>query len=217
MQWIEELRKNGYVQLNNFLPRDEALMYRNNILKATHFKIWSLLSTPYGPGCNIKDEISTSIIDKTRHRQAVSAYKRRQFSFSFYRSSNKHAKAHHSSAIHQSFSHKMLQQLKPLLGEQGKVRDSFFASFIKGQFINYHTDGSAGKYAFIYQLSSGWQHRFGGHLELYPRKVKFYKKSLVPKFNSLAILKLDHPMPHSVRILNNPSHKHRITISGWLE
>ena len=78
-------------------------------------------------------------------------------------------------------------------------------------------DGDAGKYAFIYQLSTGWQAKFGGQLELYPKKIKFYKCVIIPTFNSLTILKLSHPMPHSVRLLNNPAYKHRITISGWVE
>jgi len=100
---------------------------------------------------------------------------------------------------------------------KGELQDTFFASFKKGQFISYHTDGGAGKYAFIYQLSTGWQKRFGGQLELYPKKIKFYKRVISPKFNTLTILKLSHPMPHSVRVLNNPVYKHRITISGWVE
>ena len=60
------------------------------------------------------------------------------------------------------------------LGLSGQLRDTFFALFVKEQFISYHTDGSAGKYAFIYQLSKGWQPKFGGQLELYPKKIKFF-------------------------------------------
>ena len=166
---------------------------------------------------NIKDKISTKAIDKQRHTQAIKALKRQEFSFSFYRSSNKHAKRHGQALLHKALG----EQIVTLLAERslikGELRDSFFAAYKKGQFISYHTDGSAGKYAFIYQLSSGWQTRFGGQLELYPKKIKFFKHVLAPTFNSLTLLKLSHPMPHSVRLLNNPAHKHRITISGWVE
>lgn len=217
MQWIEKLDKNGFVQISNFLPYEEAIQLRSKILKDTHFKKWNLLTTPYRPLAGIKDRISTNVIDKIRHAQARKALSQRQFSFSFYRSSNKHAKQHGQSALHQSVGMKVLDMLKAQSLIEGRLQDSFFADFKAGQFISYHTDGSAGKYAFIYQLSQGWQKKFGGQLELYPKRIKFFKKQLEPKFNSLAILKLSHPMPHSVKILSNPAHKHRITVSGWVE
>jgi len=217
IMWKQQLLKKGYVQINNFLPEQEANQLRNSILTASHSKAWSLLTTPYHPLAGIKDTISSSIIDKARHKQALNAFKRRQFSFSFYRSSNQHAKQHGYAEIHKTLANKVNEVVSKPLGLSGELRDTFFASFVKGQFIDYHTDGSAGKYAFIYQLTKGWQAKFGGQLELYPKQIRFYKRVLQPKFNSLAILKLDHPMPHSVRMLNNPAHKHRITISGWLE
>jgi Rps23 Pro-64 3,4-dihydroxylase Tpa1-like proline 4-hydroxylase len=217
MQWIEKLEKNGFVQINDFLSEDSALQLKSKIVNDNHFKKWNLLTTPYRPLTNIKDRISGNAIDVQRHKQAVNSFKRKQFAFSFYRSSNTHAKQHGQSSIHQSIGSKVVALLKAHSLVEGQLQDSFFASFKKGQFISYHTDGSAGKYAFIYQLSQGWQHRFGGQLVLYPKKIKFFKKQLEPKFNSLAILKLSHPMPHSVNVLNNPAHKHRITISGWVE
>ena len=217
MQWIEKLEKNGFVQLYNFLPEHQAKNYRREVLSATHHKTWRLLTTPYRPCTRVKDNINKKIIDKTRHGQATAAKQRRKFAFSFYRSNNAHAKFHGAGDIHQSFSRYVIDKVSKPLTLSGELRDTFFASFVKGQFIEYHSDGKAGKYAFIYQLSSGWQQKYGGQLELYPQRIKFYKKVLEPKFNSLVLLKLDHPMYHSVRLLNNPKHKHRITISGWLE
>ena len=215
--WLEYLNKNGYVQFNDFLPETHANQLRNDILKVSHYKAWKLLTTPYHPLSRIKDSISSTVLDKNRHIQATNAFHRKQFSFSFYRSSNRFSKRHNNSSIHESLGKLVIKMISKPLKLDGSLRDTFFASFVKGQFIDSHTDGSAGKYAFIYQLSKGWQPKFGGQLELYPKKIKFYKKVLQPTFNSLAILKLDHPMPHSVRMLNNPKHKHRITISGWLE
>mgnify|MGYP003629408352 FL=1 len=217
MQWIEALDEKGYCQIENFLPIQHAERLRKNIIVNNHFKKWNLLTTPYRPLMNVKDRISTTIIDKQRHIQATKAFNRRKFSFSFYRSSNKHAKQHGQALLHKSVGEKVLTLLKKHALVEGELQDSFFADYRKGQFISYHTDGSAGKYAFIYQLSTGWQQKFGGQLELYPQKIKFYKHVLSPKFNSLTLLKLTHPMPHSVRLLNNPKHKHRITISGWVE
>lgn len=217
MQWFERLEKYGYVQIENFLEYENAQSIKNQLLKNNHFKKWNLLTTPYAPLTNIKDRISTGVIDKARQKEAMKAFKRRKFSFSFYRSSNKHAKQHKQEHIHKCIGKKVVNLLSNKTSVKGELRDTFFASFKRGQFISYHTDGSAGKYAFIYQLSQGWQRRFGGQLELYPRKIKFFKHLLEPKFNSLTILKLSHPMPHSVRMLNNPKYKHRITISGWVE
>lgn len=217
MLWYEALEDKGYVQLDNFLAQKTANELRHNIIKASHFKTWDLLTTPYRPLARIKDEICSNAIDKGRHKQAHRAFKRRQFSFSFYRSNNKHAAQHRSENIHQQLTQAVIAKVAKPLSLEGTIRDTFFASFIKGQFINYHSDGPAGKYAFVYQLSKGWQAKYGGQLELYPKKIKFYKKILEPEFNSLTLLKLSHPMYHSVRMLNNPKHKHRITISGWLE
>ena len=217
MQWFEYLDKNGFVQINNFLPYDEALKLRSKIIKDKHFKKWNLLTAPYRPLMNIKDRISSNTIDKSRHKQATQASKHRQFSFSFYRSSNRHAKQHGQSQLHKGIGEKVIKLLKRESLITGQLQDSFFANFKAGQFISYHTDGNAGKYAFIYQLSLGWQKKYGGQLELYPKKIKFFKRQLEPKFNSLAILKLSHPMPHSVKVLSNPTYKHRITVSGWVE
>jgi len=217
MQWFEKLEKNGYIQIHNFLPQESAEQLRKKIIIENHFKKWRLLTTPYRPLMNIKDKISTNVIDKHRHIQATQALRRHQFSFSFYRSSNKHAKRHGQALLHKVLGEQVVKFLADHSLIKGELRDSFFAAYKKGQFISYHTDGSAGKYAFIYQLSSGWQQRFGGQLELYPKEMKFFKHVLTPRFNSLTLLKLSHPMPHSVRLLNNPTHKHRITISGWVE
>ncbi|SEK36409.1 2OG-Fe(II) oxygenase superfamily protein [Colwellia chukchiensis] len=217
MQWFEKLENNGFVQIAAFLPYQQARQLRTKIAQRGHFKQWNLLTTPYQPLSRIKDRISTKVIDNRRHVQAAQALQRQQFSFSFYRSSNKHAKQHGQAALHQDLGSKVVALLKAQGLVTGQLQDSFFASFKKGQFISYHSDGNAGKYAFIYQLSSGWQYQFGGQLELYPKKLKFFKHVLAPTFNTLTLLKLSHPMPHSVRVLNNPAHKHRITISGWVE
>lgn len=217
MQWFERLDKHGYVEIHDFFDASQAQQLRRKVLLHHHFKKWNLLTSPYGPVASIKDRISINVIDNMRHRQATRALKRDQFSFSFYRSSNKHARYHGLGSVHQDVGKSVVACLKAKAQIKGELRDSFFAEFIKGQFISYHTDGSAGKYAFIYQLSQGWQPKYGGQLELYPRKIKFYKRSLQPKFNTLTILDLSHPMPHSVRMLNNPQYKHRITISGWVE
>lgn len=216
-KWLQQLSTCGYVQIHNFLAETEALRFRKKILNASHFKTWSLLTSPSYPFGAIKDNITSDRIDDKKHSQAVSAYRRRQFSFSFYRSSNKHKKVHKCTPINQLFTCYLQRKICPELGLSGAIRDVFFASFVKGQFIAYHTDGKAGQYGFIYQLSKGWQPKYGGQLELYPRKGRFYKTILQPTFNTLTLLKLDHPMPHSVRMLNNPKHKHRLTISGWLE
>jgi Rps23 Pro-64 3,4-dihydroxylase Tpa1-like proline 4-hydroxylase len=216
MQWSDHLEKFGYVQINNFLPKEQATQLRRNIINVGTYKTWTLLTTPYGPCENIRDKIHTRVIDKIRHAQARQAYKRRQFAFSFYRSANKF-KEKEFNQLRQRFTDHVLTKIAPSLAVDGKLNDVFVASFRKGQFLNYHSDGSAGKYAFVYQLSCGWKELYGGHLELYPKQIKFYKKNFLPKFNAIILLKLSHPMFHSVRLLNNPKEKHRITISGWLE
>ena len=217
MKWKQQLETLGFVQIKHFLPNKMAEELRDKVIRGNHFKKWNLLTTPYRPLMNIKDRISSNVIDEARKLQAEKAFKHRQFSFSFYRSSNKHAKQHGQAFLHQAVGQRVVELLSDASLIEGELQDSFFAEYKKGQFISYHTDGSAGKYAFIYQLSTGWQHRFGGQLELYPKSIKFFKKTLPPTFNTMTLLKLSHPMPHSVRMLNNPTHKHRITISGWVE
>ncbi len=189
---------------------------RQQAIKANHYKTWDLLTTPKRPLSRIKDRFS-SVGNQQTSIQAALALKRRKFSFSFFRTNNKHSLQHGAKDIESVLLSQLANKIAPDLGLSGEIRDSFMAKFIKGQFISYHTDGDAGQYAFVYQLSKGWQPKYGGQLELYLRKNRFYKKVLHPEFNSLTLLKLDHPVPHSVRKLNNPKHKYRLTISGWLE
>ena len=217
MAWVEQLDEQGFVQLRQYLPVNKANFLRRKIIKASHFKTWRLLTTPYRPLTHIKDRISSPTTIKQRQRQAIRAAKNRQFAFSFYRTSNKHAKRHGAGNIHLELAKTLKEQVALPLGLSGKLRDSFVAKFEQDQFITYHTDGKAGQYAFIYQLTKGWKPTYGGQLVLYPSNSRFYRKILQPEFNCLTILKLNHPMPHSVRKLNNPKHKHRLTISGWLE
>jgi len=216
-QWQAQLQKHGFVQFKAYLPYQQASQFRAQILKSHHMKAWKLLTTPYRPLMAMKDRISTGVNNKTRCLQAERARKRGQFSFSFYRSTNKHASQHGRQFIHQEVAAQLAKDICPQLGLSGEIRDSFFARFERGQFISYHKDAGAGQYAFIYQLSKGWQYQYGGQLVLYSTRSRFYRKKLAPEFNTLTLLKLDHPMPHSVQMLNNPKHKHRLTISGWLE
>ncbi|WP_286265792.1 2OG-Fe(II) oxygenase family protein [Thalassotalea atypica] len=217
MNWVEQLQEQGFAQFRQYLPSDTANHLRKQILTAAHFKTWRLLTTPYRPLTHIKDRISSSNVEKCRQQQAIKAERNKQFAFSFYRTSNKHAKRHGAGDIHLNLAKTLKEQVAMPLGLSGEIRDSFVAKFEREQFISYHTDGSAGQYAFIYQLSKGWQPKYGGQLVLYPTKSRFYRKVIQPEFNCLTLLKLNHPMPHSVRMLNNPKHKHRLTISGWLE
>ena len=217
MSWSKQVNNHGYVQIKNLLPETQALYFRKKVLTAYHHQSSVLLTTPSRPLARIKNNITSSVLDKQRQQQALKAYKRRQFSFSFHRSEPKHDNKHDHNNIHKEFCQLLKSRIAQPLALDGWVTDSFFASFTKGQFINYHCDKGLGKYAFIYQLSKGWQHKFGGQLELYPKRLKFYKKIIQPEFNSLVLLKVGHPIYHSVRMLNNPSHKQRITITGWLE
>jgi len=211
-----ELTKNGYLQIENFLGDEQALQLRKAIVKANHHRTWDIITTPYNPFVIGKDRINSNVIDKRRHKVAKKANNRGQFAFSFYRSNNKHKRFHRSDNIHRDFSQQLLAKLSTNLEIEGKIVDSFFASFIRDQFIGYHSDGNIGKYAFIYQLSKGWQRKFGGQLVLYPKQNKFNKITLEPKFNCLTLLNLSFPMFHSVNLLKNPDHKHRVTISGWV-
>ncbi|QOL24507.1 2OG-Fe(II) oxygenase [Thalassotalea sp. LPB0316] len=218
IKWHEQLSDKGFAVIDNFLPEVSANALRNNILKQRHHRAWCLLTTPYRPLASIKDDINKPYIDKLRHKQAAVAYRRKQFSFSFYRSANKHQKSHDNQKIMAPFLTQLKQRARAELGVSGELTDAFFASFVKGQFISYHTDGKAGQFAFIYQLSKGWQRKNGGQLVLYPKQgSRFYQKIIEPRFNTLVLLKLDHPMPHKVIPLNTKSYQHRITISGWLK
>lgn len=217
MDWLQSLNKHGYVQVNNFLHHSDAKTLLAKVRKVNKPNAWCLLTHPNRPLHRIKDKSLRSKNVKLSQRQAIQAKVRRQFSYAFWRSSNKYLEVNGMKAIVAQFTQHLTGLVEHALVE-GEVsyRDCFVAKFVNNQFIEYHSDGSAGRYAFIYQLSKGWQPKYGGQLQLFPRKIKFYKKSLLPEFNSLALLKLDHPMHHSVKILKTPKHKQRYTISGWI-
>ncbi len=214
---IEQLAKKGYIEIKNFLPYGLASHLRRSIIHQNHHRAWCLLTRPYQPSQSIKDRIDKPVIDVNRHKQAKRAHNRGKFAFSFYRSANKHENSHENKRITSQFTDILVKHVCPSLQLSGEITDAFFASFINQQFIGYHTDGSAGKYAFIYQLSKGWRKRYGGQLVLYPKHSRFHRKVIEPRFNSLILLDLSHPMPHHVNCLNTLPYQHRITISGWLK
>ena len=151
------LNKQGYTVINDFLPFEQALRLRRKILNQNHHRAWCLLTTPYRPMQSIRDNIDKPVIDKLRHKIALKADRRKKFAFSFYRSVNKHESSHQNKSITQAFTSQLLRETEGKLDISGEITDAFFASFVKQQFIGYHSDGSAGKYAFIYQLSKGWK------------------------------------------------------------
>ena len=112
-------------------PYNEALQLRNEIIKLHHIKKWNLLTAPSQPLSRIKNNISTKVIDKSKHVQAIKALKRRRFSFSFYRSSNKHQQQHGQSLCHQTIGNKVIELLKSCDLIAGELQD-FLRYLIKG-------------------------------------------------------------------------------------
>lgn len=212
MDWWQTLESKGYLQVNNFLDIQQANRLQRKLMKANHFRTWKLMTAPkpsLGQFYNRKQV-------KKSHQLARLWAKRNQFAYSFYRTSNKHADKHQKTALYQNFCQQLQDTVNQPLGLVGNVTDCFAAKFEREQFIGYHADKGMGKYAFIYQLSKGWQPKDGGQLVLYPKQGRFYQKVLLPKFNTLTLLKLDHPMYHSVSYVTAPKQKTRLTISGWL-
>lgn len=216
-QLIKQLNQKGYVKIDNFIAAKEAKKFREKILKCNHHKAWNILTSPYLPFVQNKDCVNNGYVDARRHRHAQQAHLRKQFAFSFYRNAIKNEKSHGANGIHQYFATTLIERLQGKVDIEGEVVHSFIANYVKDQFIGYHSDGAIAKYAFIYQLSRGWQRKYGGQLLLYPKKNKIQKVTLEPTFNSLTLLNLSFPMYHSVNVLKNPAHKHRITITGWIK
>mgnify|MGYP001111184647 CR=1 FL=1 len=217
LNWQDKLNKQGYVQLDNFLTDKVANRLLKSLKNNSHSNAWRLLSRPNQSLPMINASFKNSGLFRQAQKLAISGHKRRQFAFSFWRSSNRYIETNKMKPVIEIFKSEILRNVAAVIKDKPSLTDCFAAKLECNQFIDYHTDGPAGEYAFIYQLSKSWQPRYGGQLILYPSKSRFYRKLLVPKFNTLSILKLDHPMPHSVKMLKTPQHKQRYTISGWIK
>ncbi len=214
MDYFEHLEKHGYLQIPQFLPQHQASAFRKSIIRTRNPQEWRQRIKPYSPLTGSNTFGNKRI--KSRYSKALHAKRDNRFSFSFKRS--RYIEAPHSvlSGIALEFRKTLIDKLSSSLPINGLTKGGFIASFNKGDFLTYHNDNVKGKYAFVYNLSQGWQPKFGGQLELFPKKYRFYKKVLTPEFNSLLLLKLDYPMYHQVAMVASPTHQQRITITGWL-
>jgi Rps23 Pro-64 3,4-dihydroxylase Tpa1-like proline 4-hydroxylase len=214
MDYFEQLEKNGYLKISNFFPDSLASSSRKKIVRTTSPHEWCQRIKPYPALLSANTRGQNRV--KSCYLRALKAKRAKRFAFSFKRS--RYIEEPHSVLSNIAFNirNKIIEKLSEQLPINGLTMGGFIASYTKGDFLTYHSDNIHGKYAFVYNLSKGWQPKFGGQLELYPKRHRFYKKVLIPEFNSLLLLKLDYPMYHQVNMLSSPSFKQRINVTGWL-
>lgn len=94
--------------------------------------------------------------------------------------------------------------------------DAQLTRFRRGHFLTAHDDGIEGKnrfYAFVLNLSPRWRIEWGGLL-MFHGDDGHVAEALLPKFNSLSLLKV--PAVHSVSQVSLFAGEDRLAVTGWL-
>ena len=99
----------------------------------------------------------------------------------------------------------------------------FYSRYRSKDFLSLHTDyvttlnGFSRKIAVVIHLTKNWQPWYGGNLTLLEKNSTDIKKTLVPKFNSIILMKVENQgVPHYVTpVINNLLGKNRYAISMW--
>lgn len=94
--------------------------------------------------------------------------------------------------------------------------DAQVTRYRRGCFLTGHTDEGKGKnryYAYVLNLSPRWRIEWGGLL-MFHGDDGHVDQALLPKFNSLSLLKV--PQPHSVSQVSLFAGDDRLAITGWL-
>lgn len=94
--------------------------------------------------------------------------------------------------------------------------DAQLTRFRRGHFLTAHDDGIEGKnrfYAFVLNLSPRWRIEWGGLL-MFHGDDGHVSEALLPKFNSLSLLKV--PAVHSVSQVSLFAGEDRLAVTGWL-
>lgn len=94
--------------------------------------------------------------------------------------------------------------------------DAQVTRYRRGCFLTGHTDEGKGKeryYAYVLNLSPRWRIEWGGLL-MFHGQDGHVENALLPKFNSLSLLKV--PQPHSVSQVSLFAGDDRLAITGWL-
>ena len=106
----------------------------------------------------------------------------------------------------------------------GQVKlDPFYSRYRSEDFLALHTDavtklnGSPRKIAVVIHLTKNWLPWYGGNLTLLEKNSSSIKKTLVPKFNSITLMKVEEEgVPHFVNpIITHLFGKNRYAISMW--
>ncbi len=94
--------------------------------------------------------------------------------------------------------------------------DAQITRYRRGAFLTGHTDEGQGKnryYAYVLNLSPRWRLEWGGLL-MFHGVDGHVDQALLPKFNSLNLLRV--PQPHSVSQVSLFAGDDRLAITGWL-
>jgi 2-oxoglutarate-Fe(II)-dependent oxygenase superfamily protein len=101
-------------------------------------------------------------------------------------------------------------QLATVLGVESMIAGPLNVTwFADGDFLASHTDAQNGDFAFVWSLTKGWRHDYGGNL---------YQHGIVqvPAFNRFTLFGVaDGRTPHQVSHVSAPAGLRRLSISGW--
>ena len=145
LNWQDKLNKQGYVQLDNFLTDKVANRLLKSLKNNSHSNAWRLLSRPNQSLPMINASFKNSGLFRQAQKLAISGHKRRQFAFSFWRSSNRYIETNKMKPVIEIFKSEILRNVAAVIKDKPSLTDCFAAKLECNQFIDYHTDGPAGE------------------------------------------------------------------------
>jgi len=199
----------GYVVIQNFL-QDEYVENFYNFLNDMNPNWWYHTSvTEVGKDeiRNFQDEKTQKIITDKRNSALKLFSQSKDFSFSFYRTLGNHYETcycklcqFNKDIIENSNFKKLVEEVT---GEiELKLGTYFYTEYKPGDFLYPHTDSPNGRVAIVLHMTKNWEPWYGGNLNLLDSKWQNIKATLVPKFNSLTIMKIKEDVnPHFVEYI----------------
>lgn len=215
---VERYTENGSMKLwilPNFLPQDVAEEYFKTLELLWKNSSW--LFTTNLAGTKLQNtKIRSNHNKKERLASALSAFERGMFAYAKY---ELEPNAPANFEMHRIFSDPhVLKSISRRLNEDivGLTEGMFVASYIKDNFLNLHSDGSQGNFAFVLSMTKGWNQEDGGILRLFCHGTnRLPCEQLVPSFNTLIIFRVrPEELLHDVTFVTAPT-KIRYSLTGW--
>ena len=213
----------GYVAIQNFLQDEyaENFYHKLNNMNPTWWYHTSTTEVGKSETRNFLDENTQKQITYKRNSALKLFSQSKAFSYSFYRTIGNHYKRCNCKLC--QFDKDIIKNpnfkkfVEEVTGEIDlKLGTHFYTEYKSGDFLYPHTDSPNGRVAIVLHMTKNWKPWYGGNLNLLDFDWKNIKATLVPKFNSLTIMKIRNNInPHFVEYIPPNVTEKRFAMVCW--